>query len=117
MSTAPSMPKSRAVVDSSDDSNSGGEEPKPKKSKSDKPSSSSAKAPLRDDEGCAYWELSNNKRVKVRGFKGKTYVDIREYYEKGGKYLPGKKGISLNVEQWQFLKSVMSEVDGAVADA
>ena len=26
------------------------------------------------------WDLGNMKKVVVRDFKGKTYIDIREYY-------------------------------------
>ena len=51
--------------------------------------------------------------LQVREFKGKTYIDIREYYvdKKTMETKPGKKGISLNCEQYQKLKSVLSEVD------
>jgi hypothetical protein len=42
----------------------------------------------------------------VREFKGKTYVDIREYYvdKNTMETKPGKKGISLSCEQYQKLK-------------
>ena len=46
--------------------------------------------------------LAPNKRVTVRKWNDATLVDIREYYQIGGEgpYKPGKKGISLSVEQW-----------------
>merc|ERR1712193_397439 len=49
----------------------------------------------------------------VREFKGKTYIDIREYYvdKKTMETKPGKKGISLNCEQYQKLKTLISEID------
>ncbi|GAA57477.1 activated RNA polymerase II transcriptional coactivator p15 [Clonorchis sinensis] len=58
-------------------------------------------------------DLTGKKFVSVRQFKGRTFVDIREFYEdkSTGEMKPGKKGISLNVEQWDYLKSVMSEID------
>lgn len=46
-----------------------------------------------NDEGCPYWDLGMRKRVTVREFKGSVYVDVREFYEKDGKTLPGKKGM------------------------
>ena len=44
--------------------------------------------------------------VQVREFKGKTYIDIREYYVDKNTMdtKPGKKGISLSCEQYQKLK-------------
>ncbi|EKJ76215.1 hypothetical protein NXS19_003891 [Fusarium pseudograminearum] len=61
----------------------------------------------KDDDGNPFWELSNKRRVGVSDFSSKTFVNIREYYEKDGKTLPGKKGISLSIEQYNaFLKAV-----------
>lgn len=41
------------------------------------------------------WTLSKNRFIKVRNFRGKLFVDIREFYEKNGELLPGKKGIPI----------------------
>jgi hypothetical protein len=65
-------------------------------SKRAKKSSSSSKAKgvggsLVDTEGNTYWELSGMRRITISEFKGKKYINIREYYEKDGKDLPGKK--------------------------
>ena len=50
---------------------------------------------------------------QVRVFKGQTYIDIREYYidKSSMDERPGKKGISLNCQQYQALKAVLDEVD------
>lgn len=65
-------------------------------SKRAKQSSSSSKSKgaggsLVDTEGNTYWELSGMRRITISEFKGKKYINIREYYEKDGKDLPGKK--------------------------
>lgn len=44
-----------------------------------------------DANGDQYWELSRLRRVTVSSFKGRTLVNVREYYEKDGQELPGKK--------------------------
>lgn len=36
-------------------------------------------------------QLSGKRRITVSDFKGLTMISIREYYEKDGKMLPGKK--------------------------
>ena len=40
----------------------------------------------------SYPQLSKMRFASVSEFKGKKYVNIREYYEKDGDLLPGKKG-------------------------
>ncbi|KAB1218349.1 RNA polymerase II transcriptional coactivator KIWI [Morella rubra] len=35
-------------------------------------------------------EISKNRRVTVRNWQGKVVVDIREFYVRDGKELPGK---------------------------
>ncbi|KAF8658328.1 hypothetical protein AX16_002095 [Volvariella volvacea WC 439] len=62
-------------------------------------------------EGEKYVELANKRRVTVRKFKGSTYVDIREFYGSDGKENPGKRGISLTLEQWNTLKKATSAID------
>jgi hypothetical protein len=44
-----------------------------------------------DENGDSYWEISKARRVVISEFKGMKMVNIREYYEKDGKSLPGKK--------------------------
>lgn len=41
-------------------------------------------------------------------------VDIREFYEKDGETLPGKKGIMLKYEEWNILKKYIPEIDKAL---
>lgn len=36
-------------------------------------------------------QLSGTRRIGISKFKGKRIVNIREYYEKDGEMLPGKK--------------------------
>ena len=38
-------------------------------------------------------QLSATRNVSVTDFRGKALINIREYYEKDGKTLPGKKGL------------------------
>lgn len=67
---------------------------------------SSAEKRVRSEKGNLEFELGRNRRVSVGAFKGMVLVDIRESYEAAdGSLRPGKKGISLTVDQWEALKS------------
>lgn len=91
-----------------------------KKRKSDEVSSSKASddeaeasSALVNDEGEKYFELSSRRRVTVRTYRNSTLIDIREYYEKDGKHLPGRKGISLSLDQFNTLAEIMPEIQAA----
>ncbi|KAG2078981.1 PC4-domain-containing protein [Suillus decipiens] len=69
-------------------------------------------------EGDKYVQLGQKKRVTVREFKGKILVDIREFYGKDNEdEKPGKKGISLNTDQWACLKKSINTIDSFFADS
>jgi len=83
-----------------------------KKRKADKdPGTSSAKKLASHDHHDEKISLGKMKFVSVREFKGKILIDIREFYEKNGELNPGKKGISLQAEQWQKLKQYIDDID------
>ncbi|XP_055625761.1 RNA polymerase II transcriptional coactivator [Toxorhynchites rutilus septentrionalis] len=100
------MPKNKKKQDTSD-SDSGPDDRTPvKKSKVEDGSSKSTSAQGEDE-----WQLDRNRKVTVSEFKNKVYVNVREYYEKDGKQLPGKKGISLTVSQWKKLLESADEIN------
>jgi Transcriptional Coactivator p15 (PC4) len=54
---------------------------------------------LMTNTGEKYIDLGKKKRAAVREFKGAVFLDIREYYGADDQEKPGKKGISLTLEQ------------------
>ncbi|XP_050294881.1 RNA polymerase II transcriptional coactivator [Anthonomus grandis grandis] len=98
------MPKKSKKQDTSD-SDSGPEdrEPVKKKVKSDDSFRTEDKEPT--------WDLGKNRFVKLSEFKGKVYINIREFYNADGDLRPGKKGIMLTTEQWQRFKASVNEID------
>ena len=61
-----------------------------------------------DGEVC---RLSNAKRVAVQVYRGAPTISFREYYQKDGQWLPGKKGVNLNAEQFENLREKIADVE------
>lgn len=76
--------------------------------------SSSELFPPKEKDDYLILPLSNKKFTKVKKFAGRIYVDIREYYERDGKLLPGKKGIFLTKDEWTTIKSQMDQISEAL---
>ncbi|OMJ90781.1 hypothetical protein SteCoe_6760 [Stentor coeruleus] len=57
-------------------------------------------------------QLSSQRFVEASKFRGKTYISIREFYEDPeGNLKPGKKGISLTIDQWKKLCENIHKID------
>lgn len=68
-------------------------------------------SPRTDSNGDQYWEISKARRVTLSDFRGKKMIGIREYYEKDGQMLPGKKGISMTVEQYGVFVTLLPVIE------
>ncbi|XP_071118057.1 activated RNA polymerase II transcriptional coactivator p15-like [Haliotis cracherodii] len=124
------MPKSKEFLSSSEDSGSDAEEPKQKKKKTEaKPEKKSDKAEKREDKkaggdkarttktnsnGEKMFQIARMRYATISEFRGKAMVSIREYYEADGDLRPGKKGISLTLDQWNSLKDQIEDIDDAL---
>jgi len=62
--------------------------------------------------------LSGKRRIGVQEFKGNRMINIREYYEKDGEMLPGKKvgGLCFFVVNFLFDYVVVGNAAGYTAD-
>ncbi|KAK1399451.1 RNA polymerase II transcriptional coactivator KELP [Heracleum sosnowskyi] len=68
-----------------------------------------------DDNGdLIICRLSAKRRVSWSEFKGRSFLSIREYYDKDGKELPSAKGIALSAEQWACLKENVPAIEEAI---
>ncbi|XP_054278104.1 activated RNA polymerase II transcriptional coactivator p15 isoform X2 [Macrosteles quadrilineatus] len=80
----------------------------------DREVSSDSKKLKLDKDDIDSFHIEGMKYLKVRTFRGKVLIDIREYYDAGGDIRPGKKGISLSATQWKKVVSLVGEVDEAL---
>jgi hypothetical protein len=55
----------------------------------------------------------SRRRVTVSTYRGKVRVDIREYYQDEGEWKPGRKGISLGMDQWGELVKLVPMIQEA----
>uniref|UniRef100_A0A1D1YIY8 Activated RNA polymerase II transcriptional coactivator p15 n=1 Tax=Anthurium amnicola TaxID=1678845 RepID=A0A1D1YIY8_9ARAE len=68
-----------------------------------------------NESGETYFKLSSKKRVTIREWKNMVLIDFREFFEtKEGHTQPTKKGISLQLEQWNKLKDLISDIDNEI---
>ncbi|PJF18077.1 hypothetical protein PSACC_02103 [Paramicrosporidium saccamoebae] len=69
----------------------------------------------RNSDGEIYFELTSRRRVTVRRWKTSTLIDIREFWGDDGDLKPGKKGISLTLDQWKQLLKWTPEIEASIA--
>ncbi|XP_053466624.1 SUB1 regulator of transcription b [Ictalurus furcatus] len=122
------MPKSKEVLSSTSGSDSESDaetkakrkktskvEKPAKKQKGGESSKPSGSSKSDNNAGDNMFQIGKMRYVSVRDFKGKVLIDVREYWmDQAGEMKPGKKGISLNPEQWNQLKEQMSDIDDAI---
>ncbi|XP_016852053.1 activated RNA polymerase II transcriptional coactivator p15 isoform X2 [Anolis carolinensis] len=123
------MPKSKELVSSSSSGSdsdreidTGDKRKKPvpqekpvKKQKTGESSKGAASSKQSSNKDENMFQIGKMRYVSVRDFKGKVLIDIREYWmDQEGEMKPGRKGISLNPEQWSQLKEQITDIDEAV---
>merc|ERR1712038_2176181 len=83
---------------------------KKEKKKSDKensePRKSKNKVPSDKTKYQVQMGTTGKKYIRCNVFRGTTYADLRELYEKDGELLPGKKGISMRADMIKKLYSL-----------
>jgi len=71
------------------------------------------------ENGEPTWELGQNKKVKIREFRGKTVIDVRQFYNdrNTGETKPfyrQTKGIVLHPAQFQQFRNIIDEINSAL---
>ncbi|EDW28849.1 GL18728 [Drosophila persimilis] len=115
------MPKIKKKQESSSSGSDSGpddrNQPASKKAKESPAPAVAAKKPASGGGGdgeATTWTLERMRQVRINEFRGRKMVDIREFYEKNGETLPGKKGICLSILQWKKLLEHADEITKAV---
>ena len=104
------------VVSDDEVENGSSAAPATKRSKAQSSSQSNSNQAQEDADGNTFWEISKSRRVVISEFKGKKMVSIREYYQKDGKDLPGKKGITMTIEQYSTLMGLIPPIEVSLSD-
>lgn len=66
----------------------------------------------KNDDGL--YPLGEKRFASVSDFKGKRYVNIREYYEKDGKLAPTPKGVNLTLDQFKELIKIIPQLESEI---
>ncbi|KAL0218151.1 hypothetical protein RCL1_008999 [Eukaryota sp. TZLM3-RCL] len=67
------------------------------------------------DQEYGSFPISSTRSVSIRSFKNTLLIDIREHYtDSEGEIKPGKKGISLSLEQYRELLKVLPDVSACI---
>ncbi|KAI1662672.1 PC4-domain-containing protein [Daldinia decipiens] len=119
MGRTKNLKRSRRDEDEDEDVSSDQEVKSSSKSKSKSKSTKKAKTSDagKDDDGNPFWSLGGTRRATISSFKGKTFVNIREYYtDASGDLKPGKKGITLSPEQYNKLLEAIPSINAELRD-
>ena len=62
---------------------------------------------------CEKWSLGSEQvYAYVQSYEGETKVHLRNFLiVKSGKSFPTKKDVTLNIEEWEALKSLVQTID------
>ncbi|SMY25663.1 unnamed protein product [Zymoseptoria tritici ST99CH_1A5] len=104
MSSKPSRKRAAASEDPDSDTNN-------QQTKKSKKTSGAGTEMQTDADGNPFWEISNKRRLGVSTFKNNVMVSIREFYEKDGQMLPGKKGVTLTTEQFNAVIELLPQIE------
>ena len=72
-------------------------------------------APFPTDRETLRVPIREDRHVVVQSFRDNVYVNIRDFYrdEVTHKWLPGKKGINMSLEDWNALTAALPKIDKA----
>ena len=54
------------------------------------------------------------RRIGISHFRNNVLINIREYYDSAGQMRPGKKGISLSLDQYKTLLQAIPDINAAL---
>ena len=113
------MKKTKLSEDYVHSDSSEGEQEQESNAEASNAAKSPTKQPAKQSSNSPHtFQLSNKRRITLRQFKSSLLVDIREFYEDrvSGEELPGKKGISLTLEQFHKLKELIPAIEAAIEE-
>ena len=60
-------------------------------------------------------DLGGNRFIMVSEFRGRVYIDTREFfYDESGELRPSKKGIALKLDEWKKLIAAKEKINSSL---